>query len=277
MDNKEYMYNLSERMLSLQEQIANGKKENRKIKLKTFGKRTWQVLKAGIALTTVPLVGAGCSLAFGWNPFKISELEKDTCIVTYIDEEGNKLENQTDEIYSSSLKNTITYYDEWSKSDNETYSRKIYKYKVNKESLLSLIGIIQTNKEMSLDLIKDLIVENLTTDIEISSNVSKEELNKGAYVTGTYYSKNKNKTILVKESVDNHTSIVVFGAIIGACLMVIEGIILAYRTYFFENMKEAFTEKISLSDVEFLKKQLEKVMEELQEAISEEPKKYIKK
>lgn len=48
MDNKEHMYNLSEKMLSLQEQITDGKKENHKIKLKTFGKRTWQVLKAGI-------------------------------------------------------------------------------------------------------------------------------------------------------------------------------------------------------------------------------------
>lgn len=277
MNNKEYIYNLSERMLSLQEQIKDAQKENRKIKFKVFGKRALQVLKAGIALTAVPAVGASLLLAAGWNPFKINEMEKETCIVTYIDEEGNKLEDQTDEIYSSSLKNTITYYDEWSKSDNETYSRKIYKYKVNEESLLSLIGIIQTNKEMSLDLIEDLIVEKLITDIEISSNVSEEELNKGAHFTATYYSDNENETILVRESVDDHTSIVVFGAIIGACLMVIEGIILAYRTYFFENMKEAFTEKISLSDVEFLKKQLEKVMEELQEAISEEPKKYIKK
>lgn len=278
MDNKEYMYNLSERMLSLQEQIANGKKENHKIKLKTFGKRTWQVLKAGIALTTVPLVGAGCSLAFGWNPFRINELEKDTCIVTYIDEEGNKFENQTEEAYTSSLENTITYYEAWSKlEDNETYCRKVYKYKVNESSLLSLVGIIQTNQEMTLDLIEDLFIENLTTDIEISKNVSLEELNKGAYVTGTYYSVNKNKTILVRESVDDHTSIVVICAIIGVFLMIIEGIILKYGTYFFENIKDGFTEKMPLVDIENLKKQLEQVMEELQESINKEPKKYIKK
>lgn len=278
MNNKEYTYNLSERMLSLQEQIAHAKKENRKIKLKTFGKRTWQVLKAGIALATVPLVGTGLCLAFDWNPFKINELEKDTCIVTYIDEEGNKLENQTEEVYTSSLKNTITYYEAWSKlEDNETYCRKVYKYKVKEEKLLSLIGVIQTNQDMNLDLIKDLIVENLTTDIEISKNVSLEELNKGAYVTGTYYSANKDKTILVRESNEEHIPIVVMGAIIGAALMLIEGVILISGTFFLENIKDGLTEKMNLIDVENLKKQLEHVMEELQDVVANEPKQYIKK
>lgn len=276
MNNKEYIYNLSERMLSLQEQIKDAQKENRKIKFKVFGKRALQVLKAGIALTAVPAVGASLLLAAGWNPFKINEMEKETCIVTYIDEEGNKLEDQTDEIYSSSLKNTITYYDEWSKSDNETYSRKIYKYKVNEESLLSLIGIIQTNKEMSLDLIEDLIVEKLITDIEISSNVSEEELNKGAHFTATYYSDNENETILVRESDNEHVDGVMLMLVIEMILMAIEGLILYCSTYFFENIKDTFTEKISLENVELLKQQLEKVMEELQESISKGPKKYTK-
>ena len=277
MNNKEYIYNLSERMLSLQEQIKDAQKENRKIKFKVFGKRALQVLKGGVALVAVPAVGASLLLAAGWNPFKINEEKENTCIVTYIDEEGNTLEDKTSEIYDSSFKNTITYYDAWSKEDNGTYSRKVYKYRVTESSLLSLIGIIQTNQEKNLDLIKNLIIEDITTDVEISSNVSEEDLAKGAYFNGTYYSANENETILVRESAADHTYIVVFCAIIGACLMVIEGIILAYGTCFFENIKNAFTEEISLVNVEKLKKKLEKVKEELQEAISEEPKKYIKK
>lgn len=276
MNNKEYIYNLSEKMLALQEQIENAQKDNRKIRFKVFGKRTLQVLKAGVALAAVPTLGTSLLLVVGWNPFKINEIEKDTCIVTYIDEEGNKLENQTKEIYTSSLKNTITYYDAWTKLDNETYLRKIYKYKVNEESLLSLIGIIQTNKEMSLDLIEDLIVEKLITDIEISSNVSEEELNKGAHFTATYYSDNENETILVRESDNEHVDGVMLMVVIEMILMAIEGLILYCSTYFFENIKDTFTEKISLENVELLKQQLEKVMEELQESISQGPKKYTK-
>ena len=276
MNNKEYIYNLSEKMLALQEQIENAQKDNRKIRFKVFGKRTLQVLKAGVALAAVPTLGTSLLLVVGWNPFKINEIEKDTCIVTYIDEEGNKLENQTKEIYTSSLKNTITYYDAWTKLDNETYLRKIYKYKVNEESLLSLIGIIQTNKEMSLDLIEDLIVEKLITDIEISSNVSEEELNKGAHFTATYYSDNENETILVRESDNEHVGGVMLMLVIEMILMAIEGLILYCSTYFFENIKDTFTEKISLENVELLKQQLEKVMEELQESISQGPKKYTK-
>lgn len=252
-------------------------KENHKIKFKVFGKRALQVLKAGVALSTIPILGTSLLLGIGWNPCKINERKKETCIVTYIDEDGNKLERQTEEIYTASLKNTITYYSSWTKLDNQTYSRKIYKYKVKEESLLSLIGIIQTDQEMNLDLIKDLIVENLTTDIEISTNLSEEELNKGSYITGTYYSRNKNETIFVKESNKEHFWCVILMVLGEIILMLLEGVILYKNTYFFENIKNTFTEKISLVDIENIQKQLEEVMNELQESISKEPKKYTKK
>lgn len=276
MNNKEYIYDLSQKMLSLQGQIEMAQKENHKIKFKVFGKRALQVLKAGVALSAIPILGTSLLLGLGWNPCKINEMKKETCIVTYIDEDGNKLERQTEEIYTASFKNTITYYSSWSKLDNQTYSRKIYKYKVKEESLLSLIGIIQTNQDMNLDLIKDLIVENLTTDIEIGTDLSEEEVNRGSYITGTYYSRNKNETIFAKESNEEHVWGVILMVLAEIILMLLEGLILYKNTDFFENIKNTFTEKVSLVDIEYMKKQLEEVMNELQKSISKEPKKYTK-
>lgn len=276
MNNNQKEYELAEKMESLRKQIETGKKDNKKIKFKTFGKRTLQILKLGTAIVFIPAITSGGCIAFGWNPYKLNSPEESTSIVSYIDSKGNKSEYETNTPYTAEHIDIITYYDTWKELDNGSYSRDIYRYKATSDSLLELVGILQTTDEISLKSVEKLISENLTKEIEIKDSLTREELEKGSYIEGVYYNKNNDKKVIVKETEEHHANSLLGFVAINILLMLIEFLVLINGTYFFENFSSAFTNNIYLIDIKTLEKRLEQVTEELQnEVVNRQKKKKL--
>lgn len=276
MDKKNRLYALAEEMELIKKQIEEGKKENKKIKFSTFGKRTLQIFKIGVAIVIVPVTSSGVIMACGWNPYKLNEKEKNTCIVSCIDSQGNNSKYETNTEYQDDYFDTVKYYDKWTKLDNGSYTRNIYTYKVKSDSLLTLAGIFQTSENVSKESLKELITDSLIKEIEIKELLTKEQLEKSPYIIGTYYDINKEKTILVKETNDEHNNTLLAFILVNILLMLIEFIILKTSTYFFENIFSSFTDSIYQIDIEELQKKLEKVTNEMQDEIinKQNPKKY---
>lgn len=266
-------YLLAEEMESLKSQIEEGKSKNNKIKFKTFGRRTLQILKLGTSIVIVPAISSGILIACGWNPYKLNERNEPTLAVSYIDDKGTKTNYETNIPYGIEYYNTITYYDSWQKLDNNIYSRDIYKYQATSDSLLELIGILQTTEDISIETINNIISKTLIKEIEIKESLTKEELNKGAYVEGVYYDKNNDKKILTKETKESHTETLLGFILINIVLMIIEFLVLFFKFYFFENIRDAFKEPVYLVDVESLERKLEEVTKQLQDEVINKPKK----
>lgn len=69
------MDELALEIVELQEQLEKAKKNNKVANLKCNMNKIKAVLKLGFAISAVPAIGTGITLAHGWNPYKLNEEE----------------------------------------------------------------------------------------------------------------------------------------------------------------------------------------------------------
>jgi len=124
---------------------------------------------------------------------------------TEIDSFGKyNVEEQYDS-FESSL-DTITYYSDWEKNDNNEYSRKVEKYKLKSIPESYLVGIINSLNETDIihnsDFI-NLFGRKISEETETISSLSETEIKKGEHFKVIIYDYDENVYIIDEAKWEN--------------------------------------------------------------------------
>lgn len=109
---------------------------------------------------------------------------------------GNYYESSQFEPFYLSNKptNSLIYYNEWEETADGNYSRIVKEYDVTDKSYDDIISL-KDNKYINID---EVFGEPVEIYEQIIDNVSKEELEAGAYYEVTIYSENEARTATIK-------------------------------------------------------------------------------
>lgn len=109
---------------------------------------------------------------------------------------GNYYESSQFEPFYLSNKptNSLIYYNEWKETADGNYSRIVKEYDVTDKSYDDIISL-KDNKNINID---EVFGEPVEIYEQIIDNVSKEELEAGAYYEVTIYSENEARTATIK-------------------------------------------------------------------------------
>lgn len=252
------MEELALEIIELQEELENAKKHNKISNLKCNLTKIKAILKIGVAISVVPAAGTVLTLANGWNPYKLNDIEKPMITQTLIDREGNTKQTKG---YDLDNKCYLYYYTNWELTNENNYKREIYKYSIKRNDCDKIHDIINNNIEINYNKLNELF--NLGTrapEYEYKAYVSKEELQKGAYIEGVISTADNEDITVVKESVSEHSYLLLIKISIQIIPMIFEFAALGANTYFFENIKEAFDENPDEINEDEIKRKLKAKM-----------------
>ena len=263
--NKEEQYNLALEIVKLQDELKEGKKNNKHARLKCNLKKIGAISKIGMVFSAVPLAGTLITSAAGWNPFKLNDKEIPVLITTTIDKDGNKTEEKDYKEDNECIH--VNYYTAWEKTDNNNYSREIYTYSLSMDSdINSLIELMNPSEEINQERLEELIKQRINYHIkyqrysgmqeEYIPTVKNEDLKRGNYIEITIQKQDKTDIKVIKESMGRHLGLEILKLIIEWMLVALELNILYYKTDFFENTKEDLKEKPYYINTKRLEQQL---------------------
>lgn len=195
----------------------------------------------------------GIGSLFGATPF-IPDKEKS--YLKIMEEEDNlgniRCEKQYENFSDGS--NVIIYYDNWVKTDNEMFSRKIEIYNMGDISKERIKGILNDNTYKSFE---DLFGKPIVKKMEMKNSLSDDELKIGSHIQARFYSVSDDDYIFVDEPIKNNVLETV--AWIGM-LIIVELFVRSVRICFpfdYEKRVEKINKKYSIKYIDTLIKQLE--------------------
>jgi len=163
--------------------LKNSIIKNFKISTKTLQLITPYILTAQIVASSFKLLGLG--LPFYKDTFK-KNIKPNTSPNSY-----------HSQIYQSPNNNNIIYYhSNWIEESKNIYSKTINIYKLNNIKEKELLNIL--NKD-NINL-NDLFGNPISTQKEITTNITNKELNKESYLQIYIYDENTNNYIILKET-----------------------------------------------------------------------------
>lgn len=196
---KKMMKDMKKQIHKLEYQIQTPKKENiRRTTIKSLK------ISLKIAQFTAPyilcaaLTFAGAH-AIGLTPFYRND--KNTYLQTKkeFDNFGNiRLEEHYKEYEDE--ENTLSYYGEWKKSNDEFYSRNVEVYSLNE---LSEDEINKLLKDSNISSLEEVLGNPISTKTEQANNLTTEDFYSNGYLVATVYDRNKNNYIVEKESIED--------------------------------------------------------------------------
>lgn len=263
--NKEEQYNLALEIVKLQDELKEGKKNNKHARLKCNLRKIKAISELGIVFSAIPLIGTLITSAAGWNPFKLNDKEIPVLITTTIDKDGNKTEEKDYKEDNECIH--VNYYTAWEKTDNNNYSREIYTYSLSMDSdINSLIELMNPSEEINQERLEELIKQRINYHIkyqrysgmqeEYIPTVKNEDLKRGNYIEITIQKQDKTDVKIIKESIGRHIWFEILKLLIEGMLVAIELKILYYKTDFFENREEDLNEEPYYIDTKRLEQQL---------------------
>lgn len=200
---------LNEKQTKRKEEIENNllrdvtyyKKNIEQIKKSMDKKRRLMSLKIAkvimpYIITTFVTFGAFSLLKM--TPFHTDNIKKYLYYTKEIDSLGNiKVES----LYSDyeKLENKLLWFSRWEKQDDNTYKRTIKEYDIGKLTSYDIEELVNEYPNGDYEKIFDKISK---TKVEISSNVSIEELKNGEYIKGIISGKDKKDYIIGKEEIE---------------------------------------------------------------------------
>lgn len=200
---------LNEKQTKRKEEIENNllrdvtyyKKNIEQIKKSMDRKRRLMSLKIAkvimpYIITTFVTFGAFSLLKM--TPFHTDNIKKYLYYTKEIDSLGNiKVES----LYSDyeKLENKLLWFSRWEKQDDNTYKRTIKEYDIGKLTSYDIEELVNEYPNGDYEKIFDKISK---TKVEISSNVSIEELKNGEYIKGIISGKDKKDYIIGKEEIE---------------------------------------------------------------------------
>lgn len=263
--NKEEQYNLALEIVKLQDELKEGKKNNKHAKLKYNLKKIGAISKAGAVFSAIPLAGTLITCASGWNPFKLNDQEVPALITTTIDKEGNETEEKKYEKGYDTI--NMYYYTAWEKTDNNNYSREVYTYNlISDTDIDSLIELMNPKQEITQERIEELLTKKIADhkdgrryyyiQEEYIPTVKEEELKRGGYIELQIIKQDKSDIKIQKESKGKHIAMEILKLLIEGLLVLIELGLIYGKTYFFESILEDLKEDPEHIDIKSLELQL---------------------
>ena len=133
------MEELALEIVELQEELESAKKNNKIANLKCNLTKLKAILKIGIAISIVPTAGTIITLANGWNPYKLNDIEKPAIVQTYIDKDGKIEETKGYDLENESY---VYYYSNWEQTNEGNYKRYICKYPIQEDDYTKILDLI---------------------------------------------------------------------------------------------------------------------------------------